>query len=273
MPHTFTSLRNSVEKLLEAEHFLVRLNRVCGLEFQFELNAFLSSSRSVTFLLRKVMAGVSGFGDWYAKEQEKMKKDAAMRFFLELRNFSQKQGPVAVVGGSVWGGGWTYRFVGRDREVPDELVGRDVGVCCSMHLAKLAALLLKASNAFPFQSCPARAFTEEGMRSLSFSWRDVEAAVGLPAHWTDVAGIPESEKFRILRGEIEPLDTATIERIASGIILLAGKPVEFPPSASLDLVDDLAMLLSGRDRPSSPRDVFLAAMSKRVGGTEKDDVK
>jgi len=180
MTHVFSTLRHPVEKLLEAEHFLARLTHANGLEFQFELNAFLSASRSVTFALQKAMSDVPGFSSWYGQQQTAMKADAAMRFFLELRNISQKQGPVSFVGGSLLGGGWTYRFVGGPHTVPEELVGRDIGACCGAHLAKLANLLLECSSAFPFHSCPGRAFTEEGMLALGYDWQDVEAAIGLP---------------------------------------------------------------------------------------------
>lgn len=105
-----------------------RLARADGLEFQFELNAFLSASRSVTFVLQKAMAGVPSFADWYIERQAAMKADAAMRYFLELRNVSQKQGPVSFVGSALPGSGWTYRFVGDPFDVPPELTGVDIGV-------------------------------------------------------------------------------------------------------------------------------------------------
>ncbi|PWI54409.1 hypothetical protein B5K03_09490 [Rhizobium phaseoli] len=73
MTHNFTTLRHPVEKLLEAEHFLARLTHSSGLEFQFELNAFLSSSRSVTFILQKAMSDVTGFASWYGQQQAMMK--------------------------------------------------------------------------------------------------------------------------------------------------------------------------------------------------------
>lgn len=91
MPRTFTTLRHPVEKLLEAEHFLARMVESDGLKFQFELNAFLSASRSVTFVLQKALADVPGFAVWYEQQQARMKADAAMRFFLDLRNVSQSK--------------------------------------------------------------------------------------------------------------------------------------------------------------------------------------
>ena len=269
MPHNFTTLRHPVEKLLEGEHFLARLICSNGLEFQFELNAFLSASRSVTFVLQKVMSDVPGFAAWYEQQQARMKADAAMRFFLDLRNISQKQGPVSFVGGSLPDGGWTYRFVGRPHAVPGDLAGRDVGACCAAHLAKLANLLLDCVRAFPFYSCPGRAFTEEGMAALGYSWRDVEAAIGLPPGYTDVGDFPAAEKLRILSREIEPLDTASIERIADGELRADGASLEFPASSGADLVDDMAaMMAPGGAGSGHPRDVFLGAILKRINDNE-----
>ena len=100
MAHRFTSLATSIEKLLEAEYFLGGLAVSNGPEFRYNLNAFLSACRSVTFVLQKAMSPMAGFGDWYAARRAEMRVDAAMGFFLELRNISQHEGPVSVVGGS-----------------------------------------------------------------------------------------------------------------------------------------------------------------------------
>lgn len=160
--------------------------------------------------------------------------------------------------------GWSYRFIDQTCEVPDELVGSDIGACCAAHLAKLANLLLECVRAFPFQVCPARALTEEGMATLGYNWRDVEVAVRLPTGYTDVAGIPRAEKVRILRAEIEPLDFESIERIASGDFRASGVPVRFSSSSGADLVDDIAkMMSSARAAGTHPRDSFVKAIMRR----------
>lgn len=268
-PHTFTTLRHPVEKLLEAEHFLARMTASDGLEFQFELNAFLSASRSLTFVLQKTLSGVPGFTVWYEQQQVRMKADAAMRFFLELRNISQKQGPVSFVGGSLPGGRWTYRFVGRPLAVPEELLGRDIGECCAAHLTKLAILLAECVSAFPFHSCPARAFTEEGMVALGCGWQEVEVALGLPPGYTEVVGFSAAEKLRILAREIEPLDQESIERIAKGDLRADGIGLLFPETSGRDLVDDVAAMM-GPDNAhgQQPHDAFLGAILKRISGFE-----
>lgn len=267
MTYKFTSLRHPAEKLQESEHFLARLTQSSGLKLQFELNAFLSASRSVTFVLQKAMSDVHGFSHWYAQRQASMKADESMRFFLELRNISQKQGPVSFIGGSLPDGGWTYRFVGQPNAVPAELVGRDMGACCASHLAKLARLLLECASAFPFHACPAQAFTEEGMAAIGYDWSDVEAALGQPPGYTSVVNFPAGEKLRFLRREIEPLDLELIERIAAGECYNGDRRLQFPASSGNDLVDDVAMMHESGS--GNARDFFLRAVMKRIDDVER----
>ena len=58
----------------------------------YELNAFLSAARSVTFLLQKEFAAVAGFEARWIEEQRKLRNDEAGRFFLEFRNFLTETG-------------------------------------------------------------------------------------------------------------------------------------------------------------------------------------
>jgi hypothetical protein len=265
MSHSFTTLLHPVEKLLEAEFFLASMTRSDGHIFQFHLNAFLASSRSVTFVLQSEMSDVPGFLTWYKDQQTAMKADSAMRFFVELRNVSQKQGQVSFVGGSLPGGGWTYRFVGNQGVLPDELKGRDIGCCCAEHLSKLGKLLLRCTNEFPFHACPGRAFTEEGMVALGFSWSDAEVAVGVPIGWTDVSDVSAADKLHVLAREIEPLDTNTIVRIANGQICDNGTAIQFPQTSGADLVDDVISVLSeAGDHLNHPRNAFLGAIARRI---------
>jgi len=267
MTHTFTSLRHPVEKLLEAEHFLGRLVQSDGIAFQFELNAFLSASRSVTFMMQSALARVPGFEDWYALRVTEMRSDAALRFFLELRNISQKAGPVSYVGGSRRDGGWTYRFVGRPNAVPAELVGKDIGAACALHLGKLARLVLDCSNAFVFASCPHKAFSAEGIAELGYGRDDVEAALGLPSSYLHVAGASLLDAVTYLKRDIEPLDRPTLERIAAGKLQGPLGPLEFRESSGADLVDDVAARLGETD--ADPRSSFLSAILQRIDRFDK----
>lgn len=265
MAHTFTTLRHPVEKLLEAEHFLARLLHSQGLEFQFELNAFLSAARSVTFVLQKSLSSTPEFAGWYAAHEATMRADPAMRFFLTLRNVSQKEGTVSIVGGALLSGGWTYRFVGLDGELPRQLIGRNIGACCADHLVKLAQILRSCAQALPYHCCPARAFTEDGMAALGYSFADVEASLGLPPGYTEVAGIPAKEKLRILSREVEPLDADTINRIAKGDLRGADGPLHIPTTGGTDLVDDVAVILrSETGSENGGRTAFIEAVMTRI---------
>lgn len=267
MSHVFTSLRHATEKLLEAEYFLGRCMEVSGPYFQYELNAFLSASRNVTFVMQSSMSKVRGFSDWYAEKQAEMRADAAMRFFIELRNVSQKQGPVSYVGGSTKNGGYTYRFIEDRLRLPPEVLGNDIRVSCAIHLVKLGTLLADLSKDMPYDACPWRAFSEEGMKVLGFEWSDVEAAVGLPPGWTNV-DLPAEAKFKYLRKEIEPLDICAIERIASNDLRGDSGPLDFSHMGSDGLIDRFAIHLADTDLESNPRAAFLRAIGERINEIE-----
>lgn len=267
MPHVFTSLRHATEKLLEAEYFLGRCMEVSGPYFQYELNAFLSASRNVTFVIQSSMSKVRGFSDWYAERQTEMRADAAMRFFLELRNVSQKQGPVSYVGGSTMNGRCTYRFVEDRLPLPPEVKEIDIRVSCASHLVKLGTLLLDFFRDMPFDACPWRAFSEEGMKALGFEWADVEAAVGLAPGWTNV-DLPAEVKFKYLRKEIEPLDISAIGRIASNDLKGYSGPLDFSDMNSDGLIDRFANYIGDSDLRGDPRAAFLRAIGERINEIE-----
>jgi len=82
------------EKFEAARYFLEQM-RKSALDtkvFIFNLDAFLSTSRSVTFVLQKEFSANPKFTAWYTKKQEEMRKDDLMKFFIEMRNVSIKEG-------------------------------------------------------------------------------------------------------------------------------------------------------------------------------------
>ena len=177
MTHTsrakaLTSLLLVEERLAEAEYFATRLfaatnSTVLG----YELNAFLSAARSVTFLLQKEFAHVEGFEAWWQAKRRELGGDTAARFFLELRNYSQKEGRVSIVGFSSDMRTWRFMFAPTVETMPQSLLDRSVADCCLEHLAKLAHVILDAAREFPFHSCPARALTSEGVVALGIDLR------------------------------------------------------------------------------------------------------
>jgi hypothetical protein len=207
------------ERLLEAEYFTKRMRLLRNPSFfAYNLNAFLSAARSVTFLLQKEMSGVPNFTDWWEQQQEVLRKDECARFFHELRNFSQKRGRVSVIGtgshriNTLY---WSYRFAGGEHPVPKDLLHRDVAQCCREHVAKLARITLACADEFPFQTCPAKALTVDGIRSLGLSVDDVEEYLGFPRGWT--AGGPDprnDQRLQVLRGYVDAVDFETVKRLA-----------------------------------------------------------
>lgn len=153
--------------------------------------------------------------------------------------------------------------MGVQQPVPKEFVGKDITVCCATHLTKLGNLLAECSRDLPFHSCPARAFTEEGMKALGYTWEDAETALGLPQGWTDVGDFPVAEKLRVLSREIEPLDVESIERIADGDLRANGARLRFPCTNGTDLVDDVAAGIGAATTPDF-HNAFLTAIAKRM---------
>ena len=208
------------EKLLEAEYFLNRLHFLSFAEFGYELNAFLSAARSVTFLLQKEMRSVSGFDEWWRDRVAEMRNDPSMEFFKESRNFSQKEGRVSVSGWSgLFAGGamsMSYRFAPYGNSVPGQLTGRDVIEFSREHLGKLATIVLACAEEFPLHCCPRRAVTVEGLKELSLDLSDIEQMLGFPRGWTDFPDVPHEERLRFLQQQFDGVDFERIRAIAKG---------------------------------------------------------
>jgi hypothetical protein len=212
-----TSLLRVEDRLLEADYFirLMRRQKGYGEEFKYCLNAFVSAARSISFLLQKEMAHVSGFKEWWAFQQESLSHDRSARFFLKLRNYSQKEGQISTVGVRA-GKRWSFRFAGNIEAVPDELLHRDVADCCVEHLAKLAKLVLACAEQFPFHACPRQALSIEGVKTLQISVPDIAETLGLDTGWIAAAkqDIPLDVQLKLLGKYVDAVDFARIRKLA-----------------------------------------------------------
>ena len=54
--------------------------------FRYFFNAFVSAARSITYFIQVEFKHIEGFSKWYLDQQEKMKRDALMKFFFDQRN-------------------------------------------------------------------------------------------------------------------------------------------------------------------------------------------
>lgn len=75
------------KKLQEAKYFLKRMLETHSIPFEFECNlqAFISSAHSVTFVMQTEYSKKPDFQKWYQEKQEEMKADEMLRFFHEAR--------------------------------------------------------------------------------------------------------------------------------------------------------------------------------------------
>jgi hypothetical protein len=80
-------MSNTREKLEEAKYFLEQM-QVCvedSKKFAFNLSAFLSAARSVTFIMQSEFKSSPEFSHWYKDKQKEMNNDEDFRFFNNLR--------------------------------------------------------------------------------------------------------------------------------------------------------------------------------------------
>jgi hypothetical protein len=85
-------------KVAETEYFLRRLRaHDCVFpEIDFILSAYASAARSITLSLKAVLGEAEGFASWYALHEARLRADPVARYFLELRNYTQKTGATVV---------------------------------------------------------------------------------------------------------------------------------------------------------------------------------
>lgn len=210
----FRSLLLVEEKLLEAEYFLRHLSRRSSYELGFELNAFLSAARSVTFLIQKELSKVPGFAEWWEARRSEMRRDEAMRFFLELRNFSQKEGRVSILGQGSTRRRHSHWFTSGHIIVPESLREIEVVDACRMHLARLACLTVQVADAFPAWSCPHRALTPDGVRALGLDLDDLDSSLGYDRGFSNIDGFTLENRLGILRRHFDGVDFGEIRRLS-----------------------------------------------------------
>lgn len=81
------------EKLEAARYFLEQMKAALQDRkvFAYNLDAFISISRSVTWVLQSQFRGNTKFEAWYEERRKEMREDPLMKFFLNMRNVSVKE--------------------------------------------------------------------------------------------------------------------------------------------------------------------------------------
>lgn len=89
-------MSNTKEKLEETKYFWEQM-QVCVEDckkFAFNMSAFLSAARSVTFIMQSEFKSSPEFSDWYKDKQKEMNNDGDFRFFNNLRVATIHKKPV-----------------------------------------------------------------------------------------------------------------------------------------------------------------------------------
>lgn len=187
-------------KVAEAEYFLDQMEN-CGFnnfEFQCNLSAFLSASRSVTFTLQAVMRHIPGFDEWYESARVALVNNALARFFVELRNRATKTGDLGIIGGSATGEADEIKFghifhPELVASLPTEIRDMNIEEMARQYMGLLVRLVSDWERWFYNSAGPGAPPNTDNM-----SPEELEEALGFPAGWTDDVGLSNKERIQIL---------------------------------------------------------------------------
>jgi hypothetical protein len=91
-------MNETLKRLEEAIELIKRLKKSSHdrTAFRTNLNSFITSARSITFVMQKEFKHVSGFDKWY-DQKVRNTKDEICEFFVKQRNIIQKEGSVRLI--------------------------------------------------------------------------------------------------------------------------------------------------------------------------------
>ena len=146
------------EKLKEADFFFekMKLSERSIDELNFYFSAFVSSARSVTFVMQYVGSDLEGFDVWYAQIQQGLRENKIAKFLLEARNEHQKRGVQPIASGSVvklpeGQEKLLHFFTYIGSEPPAEVPALDAITVCAIHMGTTTALVKKFYESFSSQ--------------------------------------------------------------------------------------------------------------------------
>lgn len=184
-------------KVAEAEYFLERLrSRDCMFpEIDFVLSAYASAARSITLALKAVLADAEGFATWYSEREAKLKSDPLARYFVELRNYTQKTGAQVVnragsreklrelLGRQMRGRG---NWFGESGEALPPAPDMEVGEAALVHFQTLLEIVYECYVDFGPVIDPQQHYTPEHYARLGKTVEDAEEELGYPRGWTSL---------------------------------------------------------------------------------------
>lgn len=92
----YVPMTSTRDKLNETRYFLecMKASSFHVDAFRYNLSAFLSAARSVTFVMQKEFSSIAGFNGWYATQVEEMSKDKFMKYLDRQRDIVIHERPV-----------------------------------------------------------------------------------------------------------------------------------------------------------------------------------
>ena len=201
-------------KIAETDFFLTKLKGTIHTEevfvgARYYLSAFLSASRSITFALQAAMKDIPDFKEWYEQHQNKLRQNDLAKYFLEVRNLSQKVGYYPLTSGRIFRDEnnqrqieYFFDLLDFGEDVSSPIPQEDVLTACNKYFILLLELVCDCFKNFGNIIDPEKYFvfsiTEAGK-----SLEDIEEELGCPRGYTKIESIPDEERIRILHREFK----------------------------------------------------------------------
>lgn len=212
MKRSFDNVDHKVE---EAEYFLSLMEAKDGFvpEINFLLSAYASAARSITFTLKAVLGDAPGFGEWYARHQAVLKADPVAKYFVELRNVTQKTGATVVNRASSraelvrllkgqFAGGKMHWFGASGENMPPA-PDMDVAQGCRQNFLQLLEIVYSCYCDFGPLIDPQQHYTPEHYKRIGKTIEDAEEELGYPRGWTAPGDFADAKyipyRFELLR--------------------------------------------------------------------------
>lgn len=213
------------EKIYETDYFLEQIkNSIDITECGYNLSAYLSACRSITFVLQSAMGNVDGFREWYETKQKEMSENQLAKFFHNARNESQKVGIYHVKRGHSYidkSGNVKMRFFFQNATLSnnnktyettilemllkaelgesDYESSEDVSTLCKTHFKFILGIIFECFSKFGSAIDPIKYYTLDNINRLGLSIEDIEESLGYPRGWTEVKGISQEKRLELIR--------------------------------------------------------------------------
>jgi hypothetical protein len=209
-----TSFSIVEEKTFEADYFLDKLKDCSGgqiREARFNLSAFISAARSVTFTIQKSLDGVDGFESWYKTQQDFLKNDQLADFFQNARRLSQHVGHYHINMGSFSKGKNEFFF--HDFDNSYKYVPKDNIITAShKYFTILLNIIYDCFQTFGDIIDPDKYYTIEALKKRGQTVKELEFEIWGYPKWTSF-NISEEETLKYILANMvkSPIDELFIK--------------------------------------------------------------